>query len=138
MPHRILVVEDQLLIALHIEDAVLALGHEIAGIAANTADALDAGEDADIALVDVHLQDGATGPDIGRLLAARGVTVIFMTANPEAIASGIPGALGVISKPLFDLELIGSIQFASEVRDGRTATPPERMRCFDRKISALH
>ncbi len=138
MPHRILVVEDQLLIALHIEDAVLALGHEVAGIAANAADALDAGDDADIALVDVHLQDGPTGPDIGRELAARGLTVIFMTANPEAIASGIPGTLGVISKPLFDLELIGSIQFAAEVRDGRNATPPERMRCFDKRATALH
>lgn len=130
MAFRILVVEDQLLIALHIEEAVLALGHEVAGIAANRADALRLSDDCDIAFVDVQLQDGPTGPDIGRSLAANGTTVVFMTANPEALAGGIPGALGVISKPLFDLELIGSIQYAAEVRAGNNAMPPERMRRF--------
>jgi CheY-like chemotaxis protein len=130
MPYRILVVEDQLLIALHIEEAVLALGHEVAGIAANRADALGFENLCDIAFVDVQLQDGPTGPDVGRALAASGVTVIFMTANPEALASGVPGTLGVISKPLFDLELISAIQYATELRAGHPAVAPERLRQF--------
>ncbi|TRL36172.1 response regulator [Rhizobium straminoryzae] len=132
MPFKILVVEDQLLIALHIEDAVIALGHEVAGIAANRADAMRLADCCDIALVDVQLQDGPTGPAIGRRLAETGKTVVFMTANPEALDDDIPGALGVISKPLFDLELIGSIQYAAAVHAGQDALAPERMRRFSR------
>nr|WP_289851984.1 response regulator [Rhizobium sp. SSA_523] len=127
---KVLVVEDQLLIALHIEEAVLALGHEVVGIAANRRDALSQSDDCDVAFVDVQLQDGPTGPEIGRSLAEKGITVVFMTANPEALAGGVPGTLGVISKPLFDLELIGAVQYAAEICAGGDPLPPERLRRF--------
>ncbi|MFD1747126.1 response regulator [Rhizobium helianthi] len=130
MAYRVLIVEDQLLIALHIEDAALALGHEVVGIAANQSDALRYLDECDIALVDVQLQDGVTGPDIGSKLAQSGVAVVFMTANPDLLGEGVTGTLGVISKPLFDLELIGSIQYAAEVKAGHEALPPERFRAF--------
>ena len=82
---------------------------------------------------DQLLIDGPTGPAIGRRLAETGKTVVFMTANPEALDDDIPGALGVISKPLFDLELIGSIQYAAAVHAGQDALAPERMRRFSRE-----
>lgn len=130
MSYKILIVEDQLLIALHIEDAALALGHEVVGIAANCADAMKFEHECDIALVDVQLQDGITGPRIGSRLAESGATVVFMTANPDLLGEGVSGTLGVISKPLFDLELISSIQYAAEVKAGHDALPPERFRRF--------
>lgn len=130
MSYRILIVEDQLLIALHIEDAALALGHEVVGIAANRADAMRYVDDCDIALVDVQLQDGITGPQIGSRLAESGAAVVFMTANPDLLGEGVLGTLGVISKPLFDLELIGSIQYAADIKAGHETLPPERFRAF--------
>ncbi len=133
MSFKILVVEDQLLIALHIEEAVLALGHDVVGIAANKRDALAFVDKCDVAFVDVQLQDGPTGPEIGRSLAEHGISVVFMTANPEALADGVTGTLGVISKPLFDLELIGAIQYATEVHAGGEPIPPERLRSFHRR-----
>jgi CheY-like chemotaxis protein len=133
MSCKVLVVEDQLLIALHIEEAVLALGHDVVGIAANRRDALAQADDCEVAFVDVQLQDGPTGPEIGRALAEKGIAVVFMTANPEALADGVPGTLGVISKPLFDLELIGAIQYAIEVQAGGDPLPPERLRRFPRQ-----
>lgn len=68
MTCRILIVEDQPLIAMTLEDAVIGLGHEIVGVAACKADALPLGEIADVALVDVFLLDGPTGSEIGRAL----------------------------------------------------------------------
>lgn len=130
MVYKILIVEDQLLIALHIEDAVLALGHDVVAIAANQRDALMHMHDCDIALVDVQLQDGITGPSIGAALANSGATVMFMTANPDLLGEGVPGTLGVISKPIFDLELVGAIQFAADLRAGSEALAPERFRRF--------
>lgn len=130
MTYKFLIVEDQLLIALHIEDAVLALGHDVLGIAANQRDALQFISDCEIALVDVQLQDGVTGPVIGAELAKSGATVVFMTANPDLLGDGVPGTIGVISKPIFDLELVGAIQFAADLRSGSEALAPERFRRF--------
>ncbi len=126
MTCRILIVEDQPLIAMTLEDAVIELGHELVGVAACKADALSLGETADVALVDVFLLDGPTGPDIGRALAKTNVSVLFMTGNPEELGDGIPGTLGVISKPVLDLEAIQAIQYATDRHAARHAVAPAR------------
>jgi DNA-binding response OmpR family regulator len=134
MNKRILIVEDQFLIAMAIEDAVLELGHHVSGIAASRRDVERIDGDADIAFVDVNLLDGPTGPLIGRDLAAKGCCVIFMTANPEAVANGIEGTLGVISKPVRDLDLISAIEFASCRCEGRAGLPPRNMKLFSQTM----
>ncbi|NSZ02079.1 hypothetical protein G6M64_03855 [Agrobacterium tumefaciens] len=78
MVSRILIVEDQLLLSKSLEDAVTSLGHEVVGVAASYAEAESVKVPVDIALVDVNLLDGATGPEIGRLLALRGCSVLFL------------------------------------------------------------
>jgi len=128
--HQILIVEDQFLIAMAIEDAVIELGHHVVGIASNRTDAEKLGDRVDIAFVDVNLLDGPTGPEIGRQLALQGCSVIFMTGNPEIVASGVEGALGVISKPVRDLDLVGVIQYASSCRAGSNIPPPSSLRLF--------
>lgn len=126
---KFLIVEDQALIAMLVEDTVTELGHEVIGIAASQADA-PPHSNVDIAFVDVNLLDGPTGPDIGRELAAGGVTVVFMTANPEMLDDHVPKALEVISKPLEPLELIQVINYAIDCRGGREAMRPARFRTF--------
>jgi len=99
---RILVVEDEILIALELESLLQDLGHDVVGIAASSGDALALGEELkpDLAFVDIHLADGPTGVDVARDLAARHqVTVLFMTANSKRIPEDFAGAWGVIAKP---------------------------------------
>src|SRR5687767_8883862 len=101
MPLNILVVEDEIFIAVEIESVVAEMGHHPAGIAADSATALGLAPRADIALVDLNLRDGATGRRLGRTLAEdHGVTVLFMTANPSQLGAGVPGTLGVLPKPV--------------------------------------
>jgi DNA-binding response OmpR family regulator len=68
MIRRILIVEDQPLIAVAVDDAVTGLGHRVCGIAASKKN-ID--EVPNIALVDVNLLEGPTGPESGHDLAAR-------------------------------------------------------------------
>lgn len=131
---RVLIVEDTFLIAIAIEDAVRALGHHVVGIAASRLDLERLDEPADIALVDINLLDGPTRPMIGRDLAAAGCCVIFMTANPEAVSDGVEGTLGVISKPVLDLDLVGVIQYAAACFERGTAVPPKSLRIFPRSL----
>ncbi len=73
----ILIVEDEMFLALDIENILQSGGYTVAGIAADRAEALAAAEGAKIAFIDVNLRDGPTGPDIARELAElHGITVV--------------------------------------------------------------
>ena len=80
-PLRILVVEDEGLVAMLIEDMLDDLGCEVACSAGNVAQALkwiEAGGEADGALLDVNLGGEAVWP-VADALAARGVRFAFTT-----------------------------------------------------------
>jgi DNA-binding NarL/FixJ family response regulator len=128
MSFNVLIVEDQPLIALNLQDTVEELGHHTIGIASNMYQALLLSGGADIAFVDVNLEDGPTGPIIGRSLAEADISVLFMTSDPGAIRGGVDGALGVIQKPVLDLQLVEAIQYVAYRRAGNSEIPPPR--CF--------
>ena len=99
MPARILIVEDEALVAMELRFVLEDLGHEVVGTAADSAAALKIAKETevDLALVDIHLSDGPTGVTIGRELAVdHKVAVLFMTANPGMVRNGVVGAIGVL------------------------------------------
>ena len=129
---RVLVVEDQSILALEIELVLRDLGHHVVGTATDLERslALAASEPIDLALVDVNLSDGPTGPEIARRLSGEhGAVVVFLTANPEQIPSCFSGAIGVMSKPFDDALLRDVLAFAGAfVRDRALGEPPRRFR----------
>lgn len=128
---KILVVEDEIFVATEIEYLVAELGHNPIGIAADKASAFNLAPFAEIALVDLNLRDGPTGTEIGRTLAEKhGVTVLFMTANPAQLGDGVPGTIGVISKPVAEDELREVVSYAVAKRRALAAEVPARLRVF--------
>ncbi len=131
--HRVLIVEDEFLIALDVAETIEAMGLKVAGLANGRSPALALAQSADIALVDVNLADGRTGPSIGRELAEKyGVTVIFMTAKPEEIEPGNKGPRGVLTKPVMPHVIEQSIGYALAGRTGGCAELPRELRVFQR------
>ncbi|MGF9695289.1 MULTISPECIES: response regulator [unclassified Rhizobium] len=128
--YRFLIVEDSLLIAMDLEEAVTRSGHDVIGIAPDMTVALNYAGDADIAFVDVRLADGETGPQIARILVERGLTVLFVTGNPMLVEGRDAGALGVIAKPLTHQAAADVIQFVVDWKDGRPRNPPARLKLF--------
>jgi len=124
-PLRILIVEDEILIALELESLLQDLGHEVVGMAASSEEALSLGQKLrpDLAFVDVHLADGPTGVDVARSLSANHqVTVLFMTANAKRIPEDFAGAWGVIAKPYTER---GVREALSYVMAGQLREPDE-------------
>ncbi len=100
MSKKVLIVEDEIFVALEIEQIVEDAGFEVGAIAADREAALESADGCDIALVDLNLRDGPTGPSIGMDLAMRhGIRVIYVTANPAQIGEASVAALGVVTKP---------------------------------------
>lgn len=132
MSRRVLVVEDEFFVAIEIESVLVEMGFEPVGIAVDRPSAEALAPRADLAFVDINLADGPTGIDIGRSLASRGVTVIYMTANPAQLGDGVPGTVGVLPKPVNDNELRDAVRFAeARRRRDAAAMPPVRLRLFE-------
>jgi hypothetical protein len=54
-----------------------------------------------------------------------------MTANPAQLGQGVPGAVGVMAKPVEHDELKEAADFVEAVRLGRSPPPaPSRLRQF--------
>lgn len=114
MSKKVLIVEDEIFVALEIEDIVQDAGFGVRAIAADRETALQAAQDCDIALVDLNLRDGFTGPEIGMELAERhGIRVIYVTANPAQIGSAAAAALGVITKPFRAQSIAAALHLAA-------------------------
>jgi len=129
---RALIVEDEILVALDIEDALNRLGIEVVGIAADSKAALAMAEGVDFALVDINLRDGQTGPTIGRLLARDfGVSVIFVTANPAVLGEGVEGTMGVVTKPVSSASISATVSYLT-MRDAQAdMAPPPGLHLFN-------
>ncbi|MCJ2034613.1 response regulator [Methylobacterium sp. J-068] len=122
---RILVVEDEVLIALELECLLDDLGHVIVGIAGSSTEAIALGlaTSPDVAFVDIHLVDGPTGVEVARALSADPhTTVVFMTANAKRIPDDFAGAVGVIAKPYSERVVSGALRWVADRRAGLDAT----------------
>lgn len=128
MTDSILIVEDEMLVALEMESILEERGYDVVGIASDLQEALAfADRNVDLALVDLNLRDGLTGPEIGRRLAnEHRAKVLFVTANPRLLGDGIAGTIGVLTKPTDESSLTSAIAFALS----RSAEAPPSLRCF--------
>lgn len=116
---RLLIVEDELEIALAIEDVAIDAGFEIAGIAGNRSEALDLGAEADIAIIDVRLGDGLTGPSIARaLFSGFGLGVVYFTVIPGLIEN--PKGRPVVAKPTKPERIADALSMAARNARART------------------
>lgn len=122
MTARILIIEDEALVAMELRFVLEDLGYEVVGTAADarTARNMVRETEVDLALVDIHLSDGATGVDLGRELGQEmGVTVLFMTANPGMVRNGVAGTIGVLSKPTDERAVQTAVDYALRRRQGQ-------------------
>lgn len=119
--HGVLIVEDEFLVALDLEDIIVQAGHELVGIVADRRGVDGLAKPPAIALVDLNLRDGPTGPEIARTLAQQyGTRIIFVTANPDQISQPPPTALGYIRKPFNPADIVAAVALAA----GRAAERP--------------
>ncbi|ANP84515.1 response regulator [Rhizobium leguminosarum] len=121
---RLLIVEDEPGIALVIEDVAIDAGFEITGIAGNMSEALELGSEADIAIIDVRLGDGLTGPSIARaLFSGFGLGVVYFTLNPGLVEN--PEGRAVVTKPASPERIVDALSMAAKnARTHRVASGP--------------
>ncbi len=111
---KVLIVEDQFLIAKQLEILIESAGHTIVGTATSRETACKMADETqpDIVLLDISLADGPTGLDIAEYLSSVSkAEVVFTTANKRRVPDDFCGALGVIEKPFTRLGLLSAIDY---------------------------
>jgi len=100
---RILIIEDEPIIALDLENLVTELGHKVVGTASTAKDAVAKAhsERPGLVLADINLGEGGSGIDaVSEILNSFDIPVIFITAYPEKLLTGErPEPTYLIAKP---------------------------------------
>jgi CheY-like chemotaxis protein len=110
---RVMIIEDEPIIALDIEAIVRDLGHAVTGIATTHDEAMTLfhADAPGLVLADIQLADASSGIEAVRhILAEQLVPVIFITAFPERLLTGErPEPTFLITKPFQDATVQAAI-----------------------------
>lgn len=124
---KVLIVEDDLMIADVAEEVLIDSGYEVCGIARTVAEAVALGlqHKPDVAVIDVRLADGGLGTDIpGQLHALGRIGILYATGNPsKVLLSGVEGD-ACLAKPYSTVDLVRGVKIVTEiVATGAAAGP---------------
>ena len=121
--HKILIIEDEALVALEIERMLTAAGYRVVGVA-DTMDetmALAAQWHPDLALCDIRL-GRESGVAVATCLKAQGVPSLFVSGNC-ATAEGAGVGLGCLHKPFSSGRLLSAIEVVKALMAGKVPPP---------------
>jgi CheY-like chemotaxis protein len=100
---KVLIIEDEPIIAMDLENLVTELGHKVVATAATKDEAVAKAksERPGLVLADINLGEGGSGIDaVNEILASFDIPVIFITAYPEKLLTGErPEPTYLIAKP---------------------------------------
>lgn len=118
MGTAVLIVEDEALIAFHLQTLVEQAGHRVTDIASSAADAVSSAADRrpDFALMDLSLAAGSSGLEAARALLERfGVRSLFVSGNIDSQmkmqAQGLR-PLGYLGKPFMAGDVLAALERA--------------------------
>jgi CheY-like chemotaxis protein len=100
---RVMIIEDEPIIAMDLENLVVELGHKVVAVASTKDEAVAKAhsERPGLVLADINLGEGGSGIDaVSEILSAFDIPVIFITAYPEKLLTGErPEPTYLIAKP---------------------------------------
>ena len=144
--HSVLVVEDEMIIAMSLSDTLEELGYEVVDTCASYEEAVQSLEKykPDVALVDIQLKGDKTGIDLGKVINDRfHLPFIFLTSNSDKVTidaakKTVPASY--LLKPFESDELYAAIEVAIEQFKSKGQKSPEVLQnaLFVRKNQLLH
>ena len=98
---RVLLVEDEALVAMMIQECLTECGHSVIGPINRASEALSAAKegDFDAAILDINLGDGMAYP-VAEILAARGVPFVFVTGYDADTVDDRFSEVPILQKPI--------------------------------------
>ena len=124
---KVLIAEDDLIIAAMTEEVLVECGFAVCGIARTVGEAVALGRlhKPDLALLDVRLADGGLGTEIAAQLAAFGrIGVLYATGTSGNVLANACEGDACITKPYGSADLVRALEIVAEIVATGTASPP--------------
>jgi two-component system, response regulator PdtaR len=123
---RVLVVEDEALVADYVADVIEEAGHEVAGFAATGERALEflLHERVDLAVLDIKLKGSLSGIDVAQAARERAIPHAFISGSGDPAtrqAAEATGPLAFLQKPFNQAKLVSVLEAVAENKS--TAEP---------------
>lgn len=124
---RIVIVEDEAVLALNLERQLRELGYDVRGVAADSKEALElvARERPDLLLMDIRIQGSLDGIETAREVQQRhDVAVVYLTAHSDPTTierAQATGPLGYLLKPFKKPDLQNVVRIALDRRENERA-----------------
>lgn len=123
---KVLIVEDEFMIADMVEDALVNGGYAVCGIGRSVEEAVALGRlhQPDLAVIDLRLAGGGFGSDIApQWDAPQRVGILYATGNPTYLTSDAIGQ-GCLTKPYSIPDLLRSLEIVATIVAKGEAPPP--------------
>jgi two-component sensor histidine kinase len=115
---KILIAEDDLMIADTVEEAAIQAGFDVCGIARTVGEAVALGlrHKPDLAVIDLCLADGGLGTELATQLAGSGrIGILYATGNVSKATLGATHGDACIAKPYRTADLIRGLEIVAEI-----------------------
>ena len=122
---KVLIVEDDLMLADFAEEILVEQGYEVSGIARTVTDAVALARRCrpDLVILDLRLADGGLGTEVAaQLLPIRQAGILYVTGNMSQVV--LTHGDACLSKPYRSVDLLRSLEIVAEiVATGKAQTP---------------
>ena len=130
----LLIVEDQILLAMGLRDELEDSGYRVLELAVSHQEALDVAREVkpDLALVNIELADGDDGVALARDLKALGIPVLFISGQPDRARLAKAVGIASLAKPYSPAEMVEAVGYLFRHEHGDESRPrPPALEMFD-------
>lgn len=124
----VLIVEDQLLLAMTVRDALEDHGYRVLELAIRNQEALDsvAATRPDLALVNIELADGDDGSVLAGTLTVLGIPVVFISGQASRIEASRDAGIASMPKPYDAADMVAAVDYVFRHLAGDESRPGPR------------
>lgn len=124
---KVMIAEDELLVADMVEEALVDNGYDVCGIARSVAEAVALGRrhSPDLAIIDLRLAGGGFGTQIAAQLGGPGrFGILYASGNIPGATLDASNGEGCLTKPYSSTDLLRGLAIVTEIMTTGKAVPP--------------
>jgi CheY-like chemotaxis protein/putative methionine-R-sulfoxide reductase with GAF domain len=123
---KVMIAEDDLLMADMLEDVLVASGYEVCGIARTVGKAVELGEHhkPDLAVLDIRLAEGGLGTDIAAQLNHRNMGILYASGHSGKMGLTKADGEALLSKPYRPEDIVRALEIVEQMVSTGEAQQP--------------